>query len=51
MLMTGRYNVRNGMQDSVIHSTDSRGVPLSEVMLPQKMRDWGTRRWESANGI
>lgn len=41
MLMTGRYNVRNGMQDSVLHSTESRGLPLDERLLPEKLRSVG----------
>ncbi|KAJ8604154.1 hypothetical protein CTAYLR_008573 [Chrysophaeum taylorii] len=41
MLMTGRYNIRNGMQDSVIHSTEPRGVPLDEKFLPEKLREAG----------
>ena len=43
MLMTGRYNIRNGMQDSVIHSTEPRGVPLDERFLSQKLSDAGYR--------
>ncbi|CAM9326925.1 unnamed protein product [Choristocarpus tenellus] len=40
-LMTGRYNFRTGMQDSVIHSTEPRGVSLDEKFLGQKLRDEG----------
>mmetsp|Transcript_13209 Transcript_13209/g.19766 ORF Transcript_13209/g.19766 Transcript_13209/m.19766 type:complete len:693 (-) Transcript_13209:3728-5806(-) len=41
MMMTGRYNIRNGMQDSVLHSTEPRGLPLDEKLLPGKLRDVG----------
>mmetsp|Transcript_74201 Transcript_74201/g.211767 ORF Transcript_74201/g.211767 Transcript_74201/m.211767 type:complete len:679 (+) Transcript_74201:101-2137(+) len=40
-LLTGRYPARLGLQDSVIHSTEPRGVPLEEVMLPQKLSEAG----------
>ena len=41
MAMTGRYTIRSGMQDSVIHSTEPRGVPLDEVFLPEKLQRAG----------
>jgi arylsulfatase A-like enzyme len=41
MLMTGRYNIRNGMQDSVVHSTEPRGVPLDEKFLSTKLQTAG----------
>lgn len=40
-LLTGRYPARLGLQDSVIHSTEPRGVPAAEVLLPSKLRDAG----------
>ncbi|CAN0094735.1 unnamed protein product, partial [Discosporangium mesarthrocarpum] len=40
-LMTGRYNFRTGMQDSVLHITEPRGVPLKERFLGEKLRDVG----------
>lgn len=40
-LMTGRYNFRTGMQDSVLHSTEPRGVPLSETFLGEKLQKIG----------
>lgn len=40
-LMTGRYNFRTGMQDSLIHPTEPRGLPLDQVLLPEKLRDVG----------
>ena len=41
MLMTGRYALRFGFQDSVVHSTEPRGVPLSEAFLPEKLKRVG----------
>lgn len=40
-LMTGRYNFRTGMQDSVLHSTEPRGVPLTETFLGEKLQSIG----------
>lgn len=40
-LMTGRYNFRTGMQDSVLHSTEPRGVPLTETFLGEKLQAAG----------
>ncbi|CAM9109226.1 unnamed protein product [Phaeothamnion confervicola] len=40
-LMTGRYNFRTGMQDSVIHSTEPRGVSLEETFLGEKLQSAG----------
>ena len=31
MLLTGRHTVHTGLQDSVIHGTEPRGVPLEEI--------------------
>ena len=42
-LMTGRLGIRTGMQDSVIHATEPRGVPLDEVFLGEKLRRAGYR--------
>ena len=41
MLMTGRYTIRYGFQDSVIHSTEPRGVSLTETFLPEKLKRVG----------
>jgi hypothetical protein len=41
MLMTGRYTIRYGLQDSVIHATEPRGVPLSESFLSEKLQKVG----------
>lgn len=40
-LMTGRYSFRTGMQDSVLHSTEPRGVPLTETFLGEKLQRMG----------
>lgn len=39
--MTGQYNMRIGMQDSVIHATEPRGVPLDTELLSDKMHAEG----------
>jgi arylsulfatase A-like enzyme len=39
--MTGMYNIRIGMQDSVIHATEPRGVPLTATFLSDKMMNAG----------
>jgi hypothetical protein len=41
MLMTGRYTIRYGFQDSVLHATEPRGVPLSETFLGEKLQSVG----------
>ncbi|CAM9150156.1 unnamed protein product [Scytosiphon promiscuus] len=40
-LMTGRYSFRMGMQDSVLHTTEPRGVPLTETFVGQKLQSAG----------
>lgn len=40
-LMTGRYSYRIGMQDSVLHTTEPRGVPLSETFVGEKLQAAG----------
>lgn len=40
-LMTGRYSYRMGMQDSVLHSTEPRGVPLTETFVGEKLQSAG----------
>ncbi|CAM9910948.1 unnamed protein product, partial [Discosporangium mesarthrocarpum] len=40
-LMTGRYNHKTGMQDSVLYMTEPRGVPLEEEFIGEKLRDAG----------
>ena len=39
MLLTGRLNIKSGLQDSVIHGTEPRGLPLGEVLLPQILKE------------
>ncbi|CAH1245988.1 ARSB [Branchiostoma lanceolatum] len=38
-LMTGRYQIRYGLQHSVITDDRPHGLPLDEVTLPQKLKD------------
>lgn len=33
--MTGRYQIRTGMQHGVIRPPQPDGIPLDEVLLPQ----------------
>lgn len=40
-LMTGRYPVHLGLQDSIIHPSEPRGVPLHERFLGDKLRSLG----------
>lgn len=40
-LMTGRYPMRYGMQVGVIRPWDQRGLPLTERLLPQALREAG----------
>jgi arylsulfatase I/J len=35
--ITGKYNIRLGMQDSVIHATEPRGLPLDEETIANKI--------------
>ena len=49
-LMTGRLGIRTGMQDSVIHATEPRGVPLDEVFLGEKLQSAGYRTAMVRNG-
>lgn len=40
-LLTGMYPMRLGLQDSVVHSTEPRGVPLDKVLLSERMKTTG----------
>ncbi|XP_078667488.1 arylsulfatase B-like isoform X1 [Branchiostoma floridae x Branchiostoma belcheri] len=40
-LMTGRYQIRYGMQHSVLMSDRPHGLPLDEVTLPQVLKESG----------
>uniref|UniRef100_A0A7S3JYB2 Sulfatase N-terminal domain-containing protein n=1 Tax=Aureoumbra lagunensis TaxID=44058 RepID=A0A7S3JYB2_9STRA len=38
-LMTGKYPMHLGLQDSVIHPSEPRGVPLNEKFLSEKLKE------------
>ncbi|XP_054266641.1 arylsulfatase J [Macrosteles quadrilineatus] len=40
-LMTGKYPIHTGMQHTVLFGAEPRGLPLSERLLPQYLRDLG----------
>ena len=40
-LMTGRYQIRYGMQKGVILPSQPRGLPLNEKLLPEAMKQCG----------
>ncbi|CBY30794.1 unnamed protein product [Oikopleura dioica] len=39
--MTGRYNIRYGMQSGVIKPDEPEAIPLSETLLPQALKKCG----------
>lgn len=40
-LLTGRYPIRTGLAQGVIRQNDRRGLPLSEVTIPQALKPAG----------
>nr|CAD7439237.1 unnamed protein product [Timema bartmani] len=40
-LMTGRHPTSNGMQHTVLYGAEPRGLPLSEKLLPQYLKELG----------
>ncbi|XP_071452644.1 arylsulfatase J-like [Hetaerina americana] len=40
-LMTGKYPIHTGMQHSVLYGAEPRGLPLTEFLLPEYLRDLG----------
>ena len=40
-LLTGRYSMRYGLQDSVIHGTEPRGLQLTQTILPESLASMG----------
>ncbi|XP_055624076.1 arylsulfatase B [Toxorhynchites rutilus septentrionalis] len=40
-LMTGKYPIHNGMQHAVLYGMEPRGLPLTEKLLPEYLRELG----------
>ena len=41
MLMTGRYNIRYGLQTQVVPNNKAYGLPLSEVTVADRLKALG----------
>lgn len=37
--MTGRYPIHTGMQHTVLYAAEPRGLPLSETLLPEYLKE------------
>ncbi|XP_072941442.1 arylsulfatase I isoform X2 [Epargyreus clarus] len=42
-LMTGKYAIHTGMQHTVLYGAEPRGLPLTEKLLPQYLKELGYR--------
>lgn len=40
-LMTGKYPIHTGMQHTVLYAAEPRGLPLTEKILPEYLKDLG----------
>ncbi|XP_058126650.1 arylsulfatase B [Anopheles ziemanni] len=40
-LMTGKYPIHTGMQHTVLYAMEPRGLPLSETLLPEYLKNLG----------
>jgi len=44
-LLTGKYTIHIGLQDSVIHATEPRGLDLQYTLLPKKLASKGYKNY------